>query len=243
MASRHAHVAMHLASNSPAGGPALLVLSGSFNPVHREHLTIIEQARGELERIGWTIRAGFLAPSSDAYVRKKLGAEAIALPRRIHLCRLAVAAASWIEVCETGELSSYRTARRLRETWPGNDLTVIEIMGGDTAVRLLGQLVQEWDQIPPGERLPWYRGRTVFCVPRPGPEMRDRSAYLLDVVARRAAEFGLEVMLSKESMTDDISSQSVRRMIRRSEWGTLRELNWLHPDVLRYLEMASRRPS
>src|SRR5437879_5087259 len=69
---------------------AFLILSGSFNPIHTQHVRALKAARKHLEKAGWTIVAGFLAPSSEAYVKKKLRAKALPICQRIELCKLAV---------------------------------------------------------------------------------------------------------------------------------------------------------
>jgi hypothetical protein len=38
---------------------AVLVLSGSFNPVHSQHIRALEIARIVMERSGWTIAGGY----------------------------------------------------------------------------------------------------------------------------------------------------------------------------------------
>jgi nicotinic acid mononucleotide adenylyltransferase len=85
---------------------AFLVLSGSFNPVHTQHVHLLEVTKQHLEKLGWKIIAGFMAPSSEAYVGKKLGGHALSLNQRIMLCKLAAQSSDWISVCSKGELSS-----------------------------------------------------------------------------------------------------------------------------------------
>src|SRR5690348_9726623 len=65
-----------LAVSSGKGPIVLLVLSGSFNPVHEMHIQTMELARSELIKIGYQVPAGWIAPSSEQYVGGKLGAEA-----------------------------------------------------------------------------------------------------------------------------------------------------------------------
>src|SRR5215470_5225420 len=126
-----------------------LVLSGSFNPVHTQHVRILEEARRHFERAGWLVIAGFLAPSSDEYVWSKLGPNALDLQDRRTLCELAVLESDWLGVCGRAELSSRWVARGVREelAWHcrdllgGNALAGVEVMGSDTAVRLLTRIL------------------------------------------------------------------------------------------------------
>eukprot|EP01120_Amphizonella_sp_Union-15-10_P005009 TRINITY_DN1574_c0_g1_i2.p1 TRINITY_DN1574_c0_g1~~TRINITY_DN1574_c0_g1_i2.p1 ORF type:complete len:207 (+),score=37.25 TRINITY_DN1574_c0_g1_i2:57-677(+) len=49
----------------------VLMLSGSFNPVHRMHIKAFELAKKKLEE-KYPVIGGYIAPSSDPYVRSKL---------------------------------------------------------------------------------------------------------------------------------------------------------------------------
>mmetsp|Transcript_6677 Transcript_6677/g.16338 ORF Transcript_6677/g.16338 Transcript_6677/m.16338 type:complete len:140 (-) Transcript_6677:469-888(-) len=67
-----------------------LMLPGSFNPVHIDHINCLHLAQKELENNGITVVASFLQPSSDSYVARKLGAhQAMYLQDRILACNIA----------------------------------------------------------------------------------------------------------------------------------------------------------
>ena len=89
----------------------ILVLSGSFNPIHTGHIMMLEEARKHLEEEEKenNILAMILAPSSDEYLLKKLGKDAIPLDKRVKLCRFAVESSglsarsqSMMHVCDWG---------------------------------------------------------------------------------------------------------------------------------------------
>ena len=130
---------------------ALLVMSGSFNPVHTQHTRAMEVARLALERAGWTIVGGVLAPSDDSYVQTKTNKHALSFQRRIELCRLATEHADWLFVSSVGDFRTYRVCTTIREqvqqefaeALQGRTIMGVEVMGSDTAIRLMRQLVEE----------------------------------------------------------------------------------------------------
>ena len=69
---------------------AVLIGTGSMNPVHRMHLTMFDIAASYLERHA-NIHAlvAYLSPSCDDYVNHKLGMDAIPSIHRLKMCRLA----------------------------------------------------------------------------------------------------------------------------------------------------------
>ena len=71
---------------------AVLVMPGSFNPVHTDHVAVLRLARDHIEReTGALVVAGLLQPSSDKYLVHKCGPQgAMALHDRVAACVLAV---------------------------------------------------------------------------------------------------------------------------------------------------------
>mmetsp|Transcript_127033 Transcript_127033/g.359532 ORF Transcript_127033/g.359532 Transcript_127033/m.359532 type:complete len:264 (+) Transcript_127033:42-833(+) len=95
---------------------ALLVLPGSFNPVHSEHVQSLRLARDHLaERTGAAVVGGFLQPSSDHHVASKLGRNwAMSLADRIEMCELAAEADArsnadgrWIHTWRSGTTNGF----------------------------------------------------------------------------------------------------------------------------------------
>jgi nicotinic acid mononucleotide adenylyltransferase len=71
---------------------AVLLSTGSMNPVHVMHLRAFDAAAKFLsERCSIDPVVGFVSPSSDDYVRAKLGKEAIPFVHRFRMCDLACA--------------------------------------------------------------------------------------------------------------------------------------------------------
>lgn len=91
-----------LKSQLPLKQPIVLLMSGAFNPIHKQHIGTLEIAKKEIEAKDSTIKvvAGYLSPSSDLYVNKKLKDEAISAEHRIKMIKLAVQESDWIDVDE-----------------------------------------------------------------------------------------------------------------------------------------------
>jgi nicotinic acid mononucleotide adenylyltransferase len=62
---------------------AVLLTTGSLNPIHAGHLQCMEDARVAIEKLGYHVVAGYISPSSDYYVRGKM--ERIAHENRVTL--------------------------------------------------------------------------------------------------------------------------------------------------------------
>ena len=78
---------MALASSSSK--EAFLVLHGSFNPVHTDHVATLAAARRRLQDAGWNVRAGILAPTDKDHVIRKCGDDTINDVHRFALLNLA----------------------------------------------------------------------------------------------------------------------------------------------------------
>jgi nicotinic acid mononucleotide adenylyltransferase len=128
----------------------VLVLSGSFNPVHTQHIALLEAVRTRLANNGSTVAGGFLLPSSDDYVSSKLGNDAMALRVRVRLCTLVTDRSDWLHVRPYGVMSSYWATRRLLRQiehdcaafLTGRRVRGVEVMGSDTFLRIFGNLAK-----------------------------------------------------------------------------------------------------
>jgi nicotinic acid mononucleotide adenylyltransferase len=231
---------------------AVLVMSGSFNPVHAQHIRALEAARMALERAGWAVAGGFLAPSSDAYLKGKLTSQISSLNRRIELCGLATQVSDWLSVFPWGEFSSYKTCTRLREQLErecagllkGRSLTAIEVMGSDAAIRILDRVIEEWKASEVGERQPWYQKRIICCLIRPSPDSNVQMEHIQRITAPQTADIGVEIILidaTREGLPlEAVSSTEIRELVARGDWDLLRALRWVHPKVLSLLESWAR---
>ena len=227
--------------------PAFLLLSGSFNPIHTQHVRALLVTRKYLERIGWAVVGGFLAPSSDTQVQEKLGAEGLLLAQRIELCRLAVEGLDWVSVCVKGEFSSNWACRGVRreiehqcvDILQGRRLTGVEVMGSDTVVRIFGKILMG-NSSQGG--VSTQQGRTVCCLLRPGLERSAQRKHIESVLMPGVSGLGVELMIIEPTFLDppleQISSSAIRELVSRGEWGVLRLKGWLQPSVLKALQDA-----
>ena len=230
---------------------AFLSLSGSLNPVHTQHMCALEAARDALKRGGWTVVAGFLAPTGDKFLNGKLGIEAWPLDKRTRLCEVAAGESDWVDVCSWGEFRSYRLCTALREhlerecaELSGRNLTGIEVMGSDAAIRILDENIADWDGADPGVRDSWYHGRVICCLLRPGSNRAGEMAHIRKHTARRAADLGVElIVVDPESMRpalEAVSSSEIRELLAAGDLERLRARRWLHPEVLAALASERR---
>eukprot|EP00455_Lapot_gusevi_P030492 TRINITY_DN3281_c0_g1_i5.p1 TRINITY_DN3281_c0_g1~~TRINITY_DN3281_c0_g1_i5.p1 ORF type:complete len:237 (-),score=34.75 TRINITY_DN3281_c0_g1_i5:331-1041(-) len=197
----------------------VLILSGSFNPVHRMHIYIFEACRRFIEQNGGIVLAGFVSPSSDRYVRGKLADAAIELIHRNQLCRIATADSDWLEVCEWGLASGAATTQlvgeSIRDQLPpalASKVTInpIEICGADHALKY---------------RL--WRHKRMICVTRPGYE---------GVKQAMEEEGAVRGFLLVEADTHDISSTAIRKALQEGRASDVVTVGWMQPEVVAYLQ-------
>ena len=74
----------------------VLLMTGSFNPIHKGHLESMEIARQELESRGYFVAGGYMSPSHHSYVSEKLGDQALSAQQRLELCYLATTDSDWL---------------------------------------------------------------------------------------------------------------------------------------------------
>lgn len=123
--------------------PCMLSFSGSFNPIHTGHIKVLEMIKSYLEAEGYEVLSGYIAPSSDNYVRGKLGLKAIDLEDRVAMVELAIQShfdkinsRSWLYSCPYGIMSSSKTAAEIRsKNNIPSYIKIFEVGGADYALR------------------------------------------------------------------------------------------------------------
>jgi len=228
---------------------AFLLLSGSFNPIHTQHVRALELSRRHLETLGYAVVGAFLAPSSATQVQEKLGAEGFLLAERIALCRLAVAELDWVSVCVKGEFSSNWACRGVRneieqgcvDVLNGRQLTGVEVMGSDTVVRIFEKVLQKHSR---QEDVSTQRGRTVCCLLRRGPQHAEQKQHIETVLVARMSGLGVELLVLDATTSDppleQVSSSAIRELVARDKWDVLQSHGWLSPRVLQALRARQR---
>jgi nicotinic acid mononucleotide adenylyltransferase len=247
-------VRMQLTFASSSQRLAFVVMSGSFNPVHTDHVTMLNIAKKHSEILGWKIVGGFLALSTDAYVKSKCGVNALPLQQRKALCEVAIQDLAWLSICSRGELSSNLARRSIQqelegsfaEILGGRSLIGIEIMGSDTVVRLVERIVAQNDNAVKAGQLT-QRGRIIQWFLRPGANSMAQKNHIETLIAPGAAKLGIKLVATEPTRwglpLKGISSNEIRKLASTGHWETLRQNGWLAPAVLRLLEKwaSSRR--
>ena len=199
-------------SASFKGRHVVLVLSGSFNPIHLSHVRCMDAAKTALEAKGDRVVGGWIAPSSEEYVRSKLGDAAMPLKTRCDLSRAAVADSDWISVLDWGIAYGERVRQHVSQVLApyANSVnvkafTALLVFGADYTVR-----ARSW-------RSP------EVCVGR---------APSTDVV-KKEIEAGAahKDFVLVEADVGDFSSTSIRNAVETRNADLLLEM--MHPSVVR----------
>jgi nicotinic acid mononucleotide adenylyltransferase len=214
-------------------GMCFLVLSGSFNPVHRQHLNILSLSRNHFRNLGWSVIAGFLAPSTDEYVRSKLGADAMSLDRRIQLCELAVREElGWADVCHKAEAHGTVACRTLEneiDTFcsavsTNHKIVGIEVMGSDTVQRVFHRRLADKVRGPSA-------GEIVCCILRPDTKDREQGS-TIEAIKRSAYQLGVDVVFAEGITETSAGSTAIRKLLAGRDWDGLEAMKLLSPSVL-----------
>jgi len=201
-----------------------LLLGGSFNPVHKEHIEILEIAKRHCEkRLNNFVVAGFLGVSSANHVKRKLGlGNAITLNHRNKMCDLAVEKSDWISVCHFGWPNATRIGSRLqRSIWKKDKDIKIDflcVMGSDI-----------FGNVMPGERgfAPYHKGlMNYICVNRDHSKVFEAVKKLKD--NHETFHF------TEESTIGSVSSTKVRELLQAGHYEELQK--YLDPKVIVYLK-------
>ena len=132
--------AMHRRDNHSSLRMSVLVTSGAFCPIHNGHLQMMESAKREAERCGWTVVGGFFAPDHDGYVAGKCGEEALSAPERVYLAQVATEESAWLAVDPWAALyldravnftDIVRRLSRYLKCHLGQEIEVLFVCGGD----------------------------------------------------------------------------------------------------------------
>eukprot|EP00727_Mastigamoeba_balamuthi_P006939 m51a1_g2866 hypothetical protein (494) ;mRNA; f:353069-357137 len=214
---------------------AVLVSTGSLNPVHRQHLRQLRMAADHLARADppTHVVAAVLSPSHDSYVRAKLGAKsALSFEARCELC---VLAAEEFQQEEQQQQQQQREALPvLVWAWEGHNALFVDFPDvRDHLQHLLSPLqgcavlyVCGYDHY---ERCGLARWDNVVAVPRPpyampeapGEAARRKGVVVVPEGAAGAAESSsteLRRRLHSGASVDDLTFSSVAARLRQLGW-------------------------
>mmetsp|Transcript_64511 Transcript_64511/g.200012 ORF Transcript_64511/g.200012 Transcript_64511/m.200012 type:complete len:493 (-) Transcript_64511:96-1574(-) len=200
----------------------VVVLPGSFNPPHRDHLRCLELAREVLEARGVAVLAGFLQPSSDRYLVHKVGAErAMCLRQRVLACHIAVREASgWIGVWCSGAANGEMAADSCGKFCSAQARQVLEAAG----LRSIGAHV-----VCGADFVVRYGWRAIaqprVVITRPGTDLPPGEPPEGWLVARADS-------------AGDASSTAVRELICRGEWEELVRAGWVDQQLAAFLRAS-----
>ncbi|KAJ9459106.1 Nicotinamide/nicotinic acid mononucleotide adenylyltransferase 1 [Diplonema papillatum] len=199
----------------------VLLMSGSFSPLHHSHLACMAAARADPSvAADYDIVAGYLSPSSDEYVTHKLGAAALPLAARLDGVRAVASESDWLDVIPWGIASAGKTERGLLQAIRAGGLPpdvadrvrVLQVFGADHVVKW-----RLWNMKHP----------RVVCIAR-GEE--DNAAIGAALAGLGGAPDGF-YLVRTDAVDSTVSSTAIRHAASAGDAATLRSM--LPSNVLR----------
>ena len=127
-----------------ASRSAFIILHGSFNPVHRQHIDMMIRAKERLEEAGYDVVRGVMAMTSHEYLQRKTGGAAMKDRHRIAMLHLACSHLPWLTV--NTSYPRFRSAHNMKwHLWAefeqeAKAATIFEVVGADTIQRYGGDV-------------------------------------------------------------------------------------------------------
>ena len=122
----------------------VLLLNGCFNPIHRNHTRLLEIAKEHLNSLDeYHVIGGYVSPTHDAGIERKLSTLPTTWQHRLEMCRLAVSDSSWImvddwQISREKNHGAQQSKQRLRDLLQNVHpaIKIISICGGDALPKL-----------------------------------------------------------------------------------------------------------
>jgi len=93
---------MQLRFASDGKSRCILLSHGSFNPVHKHHVEMMVRAKCAAEKAGYVVVKGILAPTAEACLQYKCGADVLQAGVRMQALGAAILPHHWLEVDPRG---------------------------------------------------------------------------------------------------------------------------------------------
>jgi nicotinamide mononucleotide adenylyltransferase len=129
----------------------ILLLNGCFNPIHNNHIRLLELAREHSNSLNiYHVIGGYISPTHDAGIQRKLSILYATWQNRLEMCRLAVKDSSWIMVDEWqisqeknpgAQQSKQRLSDILKQLYPS--IEIVSMCGGDALPKLKSTFKKE----------------------------------------------------------------------------------------------------
>ena len=190
----------------------ILIESGSFAPPHKMHVGLMEKAKKYIEENynNRKVVGGFIIPSSDQYVKHKLGKDFISLKHRINMTNLIIKDNDWLESLDWGwaygEEIKEVLDRILKKKFPYlKNIKTLLVFGIDYYLRNRTDMKNEH-----------------VCVYRPGYDIQ------------KAKAMYPQNLIFVEGEDEDINSTSIRKAIKEKNEEIIKKLT--NEEVYNYIK-------
>jgi len=221
--------------------PVILLTQGSMNPVHKQHINILELAKKEIEAqaINLKVVGGFISTAPNTYIKEKLGEELfVTLEKRIKMLKLAVKDSDWIEVDEWGskpKASKDITIKTLEHlsTYLNKNPEILKYSQNVKVFYVCGEDLVKRHGIKGYKELV-DKGFGVIIVGRENnPNWKQEASSTLNTIFG-SSSWKNSIYLVDGKDSEKTSSTKVRDKLKNQEEKGLSEL--LHPKVLEYIK-------
>ncbi|CAF0772213.1 unnamed protein product [Rotaria sp. Silwood1] len=200
----------------------VLLLNGCFNPIHNNHIRLLELAREHLNSLNiYHVIGGYISPAHDAGILRKLSVLYTTWQNRLDMCRLAVHNSSWIMVDEWqisqeknygAQQSKQHLSDFLKKINPS--IQVVSICGGDALPKMKVTFKKE----------------LVMCIiNRPIDDFDFNEWFQSSTIKPYHNNI---IVLYDNDCIKTMSSSYIRQQISKNFYDTL--IDVLHPSVLDY---------